>query len=164
MDIRKVGVLGAGTMGGGIAQVVAQAGFGVSTVLHVGTEPVTGMSFSDVLPLFQEDPDTDVMAIFGEMGFTWAEGPDIEDDWHNFTALNIPPDHPARTMQDTFFVGSPDSGVVLRTHTSPIQIRTMLDRELPIYVIAPGRGAFLSFGIVGTLWATSGGFSAMMGR
>ena len=68
-------------------------------------------------------------AIFGEMGFTWADGPDIEDDWHNFTALNIPPDHPARQMQDTFYLPPRADGtpMVLRTHTSPGQARTMLD-------------------------------------
>jgi len=60
----------------------------------------------------------EVAAIFGEMGFTWAEGPDIEDDWHNFEALNMVPGHPARSMQDTFYV---EGGMVLRTQTSPIQ-------------------------------------------
>ena len=70
----------------------------------------------------------EMAAIFGEMGFTWAEGPDIEDDWHNFTALNIPPDHPARQMQDTFYLPPRADGtpMVLRTHTSPVQARTML--------------------------------------
>ena len=68
-----------------------------------------------------------------------AEGPEAEAEWANFDALNVPPDHPARTMQDTFYVESADSGVVLRTQTSPIQIRAMLERPLPIYVVAPGR-------------------------
>jgi phenylalanyl-tRNA synthetase alpha chain len=77
--------------------------------------------------------------VFVAMGWEVAEGPEIEAEWTNFDALNIGPDHPARTMQDTFFVGSEESGVVLRTHTSPVQIRTMLDREPPIYVICPGR-------------------------
>ena len=80
-----------------------------------------------------------VADVFVAMGYEIAEGPEVEAEWVNFDALNVPPDHPARTMQDTFFVGSPDSGVVLRTQTSPIQIRAMLDRELPVYVIAPGR-------------------------
>lgn len=80
-----------------------------------------------------------VADVFVSMGYDVVEGPEVEAEWVNFDALNIPPDHPARTMQDTFFVSSPDSGVVLRTHTSPIQIRTMLNRDLPIYVIAPGR-------------------------
>jgi phenylalanyl-tRNA synthetase alpha chain len=77
--------------------------------------------------------------VFVAMGWEIAEGPEVEAGWTNFDALNIGPDHPARTMQDTFFVGSEDSGVVLRTHTSPVQIRSMLDRPLPIYVVCPGR-------------------------
>ena len=77
--------------------------------------------------------------VFISMGYDIAEGPEAEAEWANFDALNVPPDHPARTMQDTFYVESPDSGVVLRTQTSPIQIRAMLERELPIYVVAPGR-------------------------
>jgi phenylalanyl-tRNA synthetase alpha chain len=77
--------------------------------------------------------------VFLAMGYEVAEGPEVEAEWFNFDALNIAPDHPARTMQDTFFVGSPDAGVVLRTHTSPVQIRSMLQRPLPIYVICPGR-------------------------
>ena len=77
--------------------------------------------------------------VFVAMGYEVAEGPEVEAEWFNFDALNIAPDHPARTMQDTFFVGSQDSGVVLRTHTSPVQIRTMLERDLPIHVICPGR-------------------------
>jgi len=77
--------------------------------------------------------------VFVAMGWEIAEGPEVEAEWINFDALNLGPDHPARTMQDTFFVGTDDSGVVLRTHTSPVQIRTMLDRPLPIYVACPGR-------------------------
>ena len=77
--------------------------------------------------------------VFIAMGYEVAEGPEAEAEWFNFDALNVPPDHPARTMQDTFFVGSDRSGVVLRTQTSPIQLRAMLERELPIYVVAPGR-------------------------
>jgi phenylalanyl-tRNA synthetase alpha chain len=77
--------------------------------------------------------------VFVAMGWEVAEGPEVEAEWINFDALNLGPDHPARTMQDTFFVGTEDSGVVLRTHTSPVQIRTMLDREPPIYVICPGK-------------------------
>ncbi len=85
----------------------------------------------------------EIVAIFGEMGFSVAEGPDIEDDFHNFTALNIPPEHPARQMHDTFYLkdkdGNPDMERVLRTHTSPVQIRTMLSETPPIRIIAPGR-------------------------
>lgn len=77
--------------------------------------------------------------VFISMGYDIAEGPEAEAEWANFDALNVPPDHPARTMQDTFYVESPESGVVLRTQTSPIQIRAMLERPLPIYVVAPGR-------------------------
>ena len=77
--------------------------------------------------------------IFVAMGYEVADGPEVETEWHNFDALNLGPDHPARSMQDTFFVESPDSGVVLRTHTSPVQIRSLLSRELPVYVVCPGR-------------------------
>jgi phenylalanyl-tRNA synthetase alpha chain len=80
-----------------------------------------------------------VADVFVSMGWEVAEGPEVEAEWLNFDALNIGPDHPARTMQDTFFVGSEDSGLVLRTHTSPVQARTMLERTPPIYVICPGR-------------------------
>ena len=74
--------------------------------------------------------------IFADMGFAVATGPEIEDDWHNFTALNIPETHPARAMHDTFYF--PD-GKLLRTHTSPVQIRTMMAQQPPIRIIAPGR-------------------------
>ena len=80
-----------------------------------------------------------IVDIFTRIGYTVSQGPEVEDDRHNFSALNFPPDHPARDMQDTFFVGSERSGVVLRTQTSPIQLRAMLARDLPIYVVAPGR-------------------------
>lgn len=83
----------------------------------------------------------EVVAIFGQMGFTVAEGPDIEDDFHNFTALNFPSGHPAREMHDTFFLTEQNDGTrnLLRTHTSPVQIRTMLAQKPPIRVIIPGR-------------------------
>jgi phenylalanyl-tRNA synthetase alpha chain len=77
--------------------------------------------------------------VFVAMGYEVAEGPEVETDWFNFDALNMPPDHPARTLMDTFFVGSEDSRLVLRTHTSPVQVRTMLTREPPIYVVCPGK-------------------------
>ena len=81
--------------------------------------------------------------IFADLGFAVAEGPEIEDDWHNFTALNIPETHPARAMHDTFYIagdGDSESGpMVLRTHTSPVQIRTMQSTPPPIRIIAPGR-------------------------
>ncbi len=77
--------------------------------------------------------------LFIGMGYEVAEGPEVEAEWFNFDALNMPPAHPAREMTDTFFIDSADSGVVLRTHTSPVQVRTMLEQEPPIYVICPGR-------------------------
>jgi phenylalanyl-tRNA synthetase alpha chain len=83
-----------------------------------------------------------VADVFVSMGYEIAEGPEAEAEWFNFDALNIAPNHPARTMQDTFFVEGgkgEDSGVVLRTHTSPVQARSMLDREPPVYVVCPGR-------------------------
>ncbi len=101
----------------------------------------------------------EVSAIFGEMGFTVVEGPDIESDWHNFTALNIPPEHPARQMHDTFYLARPGANAdgphlhegamvgegpdralrLLRTHTSPVQVRTMLSQKPPIRILVPGR-------------------------
>jgi phenylalanyl-tRNA synthetase alpha chain len=73
------------------------------------------------------------------MGWEIAEGPELESEWFNFDALNFKPDHPAREMQDTFFVEPPSAHLVLRTHTSPVQVRSMLERELPIYVLCPGK-------------------------
>lgn len=80
----------------------------------------------------------DIIAILSRLGFIVAEGPDIEDDEHNFTALNFPPEHPARDMQDTFFL-TPDRQILLRTHTSPVQIRLMRALRPPIRAIVPGR-------------------------
>jgi phenylalanyl-tRNA synthetase alpha chain len=79
--------------------------------------------------------------IFADMGFAVAEGPEIEDQWYNFTALNMPETHPARAMHDTFYLNAADGeeAKVLRTHTSPVQIRTMMSQEPPIRIIAPGR-------------------------
>ncbi|WP_031507621.1 phenylalanine--tRNA ligase subunit alpha [Streptomyces megasporus] len=106
----------------------------------------------DRVPAGARHPLTTLMEriedVFVAMGYEVAEGPEVEAEWFNFDALNIAPDHPARTMQDTFFVRGAedgedrdlaDSGVVLRTHTSPVQIRSLLDREPPVYVICPGR-------------------------
>lgn len=79
-----------------------------------------------------------IVSIFQRLGFSVAEGPEIEDDWHNFSALNLPEDHPARDMQDTFYISkSPDW--LLRTHTSSVQIREMEKNELPLRIICPGR-------------------------
>jgi phenylalanyl-tRNA synthetase alpha chain len=87
------------------------------------------------LQLLQEQ----VGDIFIGMGWQIAEGPEVENEWFNFDALNFDEDHPARAMQDTFFVDPVESHLVLHTHTSPVQVRSMLDRELPVYVICPGR-------------------------
>jgi phenylalanyl-tRNA synthetase alpha chain len=83
----------------------------------------------------------EVVQIFGDLGFAVAEGPHIEDDFHNFDALNMPPEHPARQEHDTFYFNEKPDGsrMVLRTHTSPVQIRTMLSSKPPIRIIAPGR-------------------------
>lgn len=83
----------------------------------------------------------EIIDIFHAIGFSVAEGPEIEDDWHNFSALNFPPEHPARDMQDTFFIKDPNGGedFVLRTHTSSVQVRTMETQKPPIRIIAPGR-------------------------
>ena len=82
----------------------------------------------------------EIISIFRKFGYSVAEGPEIEDDWHVFGALNFPPEHPARDMQDTFFVAPEgDNPILLRTHTSSVQVRTMEKSELPIRVICPGR-------------------------
>lgn len=80
----------------------------------------------------------EITEIFSRIGFTVEEGPEIEDDWHNFSALNFPEEHPARDMQDTFFVGK-DPDIALRTHTSSVQVRVMENNKPPIRIIAPGR-------------------------
>jgi len=103
------------------------------------TLPVRPESQGCIHPISQTIDE--VVAILGEMEFCVAEGPDIEDDWHNFTALNIPPDHPARQEHDTFYLpgSGDDDRLVLRTHTSPVQIRTMMKTKPPIRIIVPGR-------------------------
>src|SRR5262245_29755146 len=84
--------------------------------------------------------EAEIVDIFTRIGYRVVEGPEVEDEWHNFDALNIPPDHPARTSMDTTFLEVPDHPeLVLRTHTSPMQIRTMENQEPPVYVIVPGR-------------------------
>jgi phenylalanyl-tRNA synthetase alpha chain len=106
----------------------------------------------DRLPAGARHPVTTVAErlsdVFVAMGYEVAEGPEVEDEWYNFDALNFPPDHPAREQYDTMFVAGPDgggantranSGVVMRTHTSPVQIRAMLTRPLPLYVVSPGK-------------------------
>ncbi|MEP7210168.1 MAG: phenylalanine--tRNA ligase subunit alpha [Alphaproteobacteria bacterium] len=104
--------------------------------LTLPPRPETIGALHPVMQVFEE-----LAAIFADMGFAVAEGPDIEDDFHNFTALNFPPGHPAREMHDTFFLkpAADGSRKVLRTHTSPVQIRTMMSQKPPIRVIIPGR-------------------------
>jgi phenylalanyl-tRNA synthetase alpha chain len=84
-----------------------------------------------------------ILDIFARIGYTVAEGPEIEDDWHNFSALNFPEEHPARDMQDTFFINDPEADasnrIALRTHTSSVQVRVMENNKPPIRVVAPGR-------------------------
>ena len=77
--------------------------------------------------------------IFVGMGWEVADGPELESEWYNFDALNIKPDHPAREMQDTFYVEPKETHLLLRTHTSPVQMRSMLTRELPLYIVCPGQ-------------------------
>jgi phenylalanyl-tRNA synthetase alpha chain len=106
----------------------------------------------DRLPAGARHPVTTVAErlsdVFVAMGYEVAEGPEVEDEWYNFDALNFPPDHPAREQYDTMFVAGPEgsaannpakSGVLMRTHTSPVQIRAMLSRPLPLYVVSPGK-------------------------
>ena len=82
---------------------------------------------------------SEIITIFQRIGFSVSEGPEIEDDWHNFSALNFPPEHPARDMQDTFFVEKGDKEMALRTHTSSVQVRIMENQKPPIRTISPGR-------------------------
>jgi phenylalanyl-tRNA synthetase alpha chain len=103
------------------------------------TLPVSPAPMGRIHPISQTIDE--IVAIFGEMGFVVAEGPHIEDDFYNFTALNIPPEHPARQEHDTFYLPERADGsrLVLRTHTSPVQIRTMQQQKPPIRIIVPGR-------------------------
>lgn len=97
---------------------------------------------ADILPLGSRHPislvKNKIVSIFQRLGFAVAEGPEIEDDWHNFTALNLPENHPARDMQDTFYI-SQNPDWLLRTHTSSVQVREMEKGKLPIRIICPGR-------------------------
>ena len=101
--------------------------------------PIRPQSEGSIHPISQVIEE--ITVIFCEMGFTVEEGPDIEEDWYNFTALNIPPEHPARQEHDTFYLPGVKDGYrkLLRTHTSPVQIHTMQKNELPIRIIVPGR-------------------------
>ncbi|MCY7339617.1 MAG: phenylalanine--tRNA ligase subunit alpha [Sphingomonas bacterium] len=110
---------------------------------RLATERVDLSLPSPELPQGSVHPVSQVMdeltEIFADLGFAVAEGPEIEDDWHNFSALNIPETHPARAMHDTFYIAGEGEPRVLRTHTSPVQIRTMMAEQPPIRIIAPGR-------------------------
>jgi len=103
------------------------------------TLPVTFSKTGRIHPISQTIDE--IIAIFGEMGLAVAEGPHIEEDFYNFTVLNIPPEHPARQEHDTFYLPERPDGtrLVLRTHTSPVQVRTMLAQQPPIRIIVPGR-------------------------
>lgn len=103
------------------------------------TLPATQRRAGSIHPIMQVFEE--VSTIFADMGFAVKEGPDIEDDFHNFTALNFPEKHPARDMHDTFFMQPAEDGTrkLLRTHTSPVQIRTMTSEKPPIRIVAPGR-------------------------
>src|SRR5690606_2043655 len=104
------------------------------------TLPAPEMPRGSVHPVSQVMDE--LAEIFADMGFAVATGPEIEDDWHNFTALNMPESHPARAMHDTFYFPdeNPEGGrMLLRTHTSPVQVRTMLSQGAPVRIIAPGR-------------------------
>jgi phenylalanyl-tRNA synthetase alpha chain len=115
------------------------AGERADVTLPVLTGNPGGVEMGRIHPISQTIDE--IIAIFGEMGFVVAEGPHIEDDFHNFTALNIPPEHPARQEHDTFYLPARQDGsrMVLRTHTSPVQIRTMQAQKPPLRIIVPGR-------------------------
>ena len=98
----------------------------------------------DEMPLGARHPISitreEILSIYKKFGYSVAEGPEVEDDWHVFGALNFPPEHPARDMQDTFFINNQsDNNILLRTHTSSIQVRTMETQQLPLRVVCPGR-------------------------
>jgi phenylalanyl-tRNA synthetase alpha chain len=104
------------------------------------TLPAPEMPKGSVHPVSQVMDE--LAEIFADMGFAVATGPEIEDDWHNFTALNMPESHPARAMHDTFYFSQregADRRMLLRTHTSPVQVRTMMSQGAPVRIIAPGR-------------------------
>lgn len=102
------------------------------------TLPIRPQAEGRIHPISQTVDE--IVTIFASMGFNVARGPDIETDWNNFTALNVPPDHPARQMQDTFYLPQTgDQPIILRTQTSPVQVRTMMKQKPPIRIVAPGR-------------------------
>lgn len=119
-------------------QSASRKEFGAKDDITLPVDPTYTGSFHPLTQALDE-----IKQIFLRLGFNIADGPELEDDFHNFTALNFPPDHPARDMQDTFFVRKTDQpdeqDLVLRTHTSPVQIRLMKDQQPPLRSIMPGR-------------------------
>ncbi len=131
---------------------LAENSYSESKTLMVPVDVNAGKKIDTSLPGFPQPAGSrhpisilrnKIIEIFSRIGFTIAEGPEIEDDWHNFSALNFPPEHPARDMQDTFFIEKDESGngndIALRTHTSSVQIRLMEHGKAPFRVIMPGR-------------------------
>lgn len=115
----------------------------VADTLKLAAESVDVTAWATHAPVGARHPlslmQDQISDIFVGMGWEIAEGPEVESEWFNFDALNFDADHPARAMQDTFFIEPADAHLVLRTHTSPVQVRSMLEREVPIYVLCPGR-------------------------
>ena len=115
----------------------------LSNISTLDTASIDLTRTATLLPVGSRHPisivKNDIIRIFSDMGFTIAEGPEIEDDWHVFSSLNFPPDHPARDMQDTFFISRNPIDILLRTHTSSVQTRTMEKNQPPIRIICPGR-------------------------
>jgi phenylalanyl-tRNA synthetase alpha chain len=109
----------------------SRAGSGAAIDVSLPGRPVVNGSLHPITQITRE-----ICEIFTRLGFDIVEGPEVESDWYNFEALNIPPNHPARDMQDTFYVSE---NIVLRTHTSPVQIRTMEKQKPPVRIIAPGK-------------------------
>lgn len=114
--------------------------------LDSGQDTAGSLDFSrsgESFPLGSHHPISlvraEIIEIFSRIGYTISEGPEIEDDWHNFSALNFPPEHPARDMQDTFFIEKGENEMALRTHTSSVQVRVMENQQPPIRTISPGR-------------------------
>jgi phenylalanyl-tRNA synthetase alpha chain len=115
----------------------------VAENLKLAAESVDVTAWASHAPVGARHPlslmQDQISDIFIGMGWEIAEGPEVESEWFNFDALNFDADHPARAMQDTFFIEPAEAHLVLRTHTSPVQVRSMLEREVPIYVLCPGR-------------------------
>ena len=118
-----------------LAEAEEQARLAAEAIDVTGIPPLRAAGARHPLTTLMED----MSDIFVAMGWEVDEGPELENDWFNFDALNFAPDHPARAMQDTFFVEPEDQHLILRTHTSPVQSRSILSRGVPLYIVAPGR-------------------------